>query len=199
VKTTIRLIAILASGMAPTSAHAQLGEFHLGVIAGYGTPDAYRAGAGVSIAIVPGRLAFLGLRYVYHWGTTVPLPTDPGYNVRNTSATLAADLGVQLPVGPAELVIGGSLGTVKFQQESIYLAAPGNPPTEMVAWEFLAAPSVAVYFRVGPILIAPEFQWGLAGDPGFDKRDPQGQHVSIRGPLFYMRFVLPFEIDRIRQ
>ena len=58
----------------------------------------------------------------------------------------------------------------------------------------MGAPSITAYFRVGRFLIAPEFQWGLAGVP-----TSANSHVSYRGPLFYMRFVLPFEIDRIRQ
>jgi hypothetical protein len=47
---------------------------------------------------------------------------------------------------------------------------------------------------VGRILVAPEISWSLAGNPGtFIMLE------SHRGPLFYLKIVVPFEIDRIRQ
>jgi hypothetical protein len=172
----------------PAGAAAQLGELHFGVIGGYGVAESYRGGAGLTFAVVPGRVSFLGLRYVYHWGSTSP-STNANLEFRTSSQTIAADLGVQIPIGSIELVIGTSLGSVRFQQDSL---KAGAPPVPVDAWEFLVAPSLTAYFRVGRFLLAPEFQWGLAGDPDLD------HHVSHLGPVFYLRLVLPFEIDRIR-
>lgn len=175
----------------PARAAAQLGELHFGVIGGYGVAESYRGGAGLTFAVVPGRVSFLGLRYVYHWGSTTP-PDATGFAAHTTSATIAADLGVQIPIGSIEFVIGTSIGSVRFQQDSLLPGTRAVPPETTEAWEFLVAPSLTAYFRVGRFLIAPEFQWGLAGDPDL------GIHVTHRGPAFYLRLVLPFEIDRIR-
>ena len=65
-RALVTLLSCTVTGMA----HAQLGELHFGVIAGYGGPESYRSGAGITVAAVPGRLAYLGLRYMYHWGST---------------------------------------------------------------------------------------------------------------------------------
>jgi len=183
---------IVLLGMLPAAAHAQLGEIHVGIITGYGTADSYHGGAGVSIAMVPGRLAYAGLRYVYHWGNTTTVPGGSGGQVATDSRIIAADLGVQFPVGSAELVLGGSIGATGFHQKPVHVP-PGGETGTRAAWEFTAAPSVTMYFRLGRILLAPEIQWDLAGDPDFPV------HVAHRGPLFYLRLVLPFEVDRIRQ
>lgn len=187
------LLVCAAATAAPSAALAQLGELHFGVIGGYGIADSYRGGAGLSIAVVPGRIGYAGARYVYHWGSTITIPGDAAdFEILTWSQTLAADLGLQFPFGRVELVIGASLGVVRFQQRLLQLLEPEMPSKTMEAWEFLVAPSLTAYFRAGRFLIAPEFQWGLAGDPDFPV------DVSHRGPAFYLRLVLPFEIDRIR-
>lgn len=185
----VALLACAAIAATPVRAAAQLGELHFGVIGGYGVADSYRGGAGVTIAVAPGRVSFLGLRYVYHWGSTSRSDTVPNLEFRTSSQTIAADLGFQFPIGRIEVVLGTSIGSVRFQQDSL---RPGSPPVPVDAWEFLVAPSLTAYFRVGRFLIAPELQWSLAGDPDL------GEHVSHRGPAFYLRLVLPFEIDRIK-
>ena len=191
-RLTTLLFAVLAATAAPAELQAQLGEFHVGAIAGFGTADSYRAGGGVTIAVVPGRISFLGLRYVWQGGSDQTIAGNAqDFEVRTNSTTIAADLGLQFPVGGAELVIGASLGTVRFHQE--FVSASSATTEEVVAWEFMAAPSITAYFRVGRFLIGPEFQWGLAGNPDFPV------NLSHQGPLFNLRFVLPFEIDRIRQ
>lgn len=188
------MLVCVAAAAAPSAARAQLGELQFGIIGGYGSAESYRGGAGLSIAVVPGRIAYLGARYVYHWGSTTTIPGNAAdFEIRSWSETVSADLGLQFPIGRVELVIGASLGSVRFQQNRLQLLVPETPSETTEAWEFLVAPSVAVYFRAGRLLIAPEFQWGLAGDPDFPV------HVSHRGPAFYLRVVVPFEIDRIRQ
>jgi hypothetical protein len=186
------LVAVLIT--VPAAAHAQLGEIQAGIITGYGTADSYRGGAGVSIAMVPGRIAYAGLRYVYHWGSDSVIPGGSSSDLRisTDSRIIAADLGFQFPIGSAELVLGGSIGATGFHQTQVRMD-PGGTTATTAAWEFTAAPSITMYFRLGRILIAPEIQWDLAGDPDFPV------HVPHRGPLFYLRLVLPFEVDRIRQ
>lgn len=183
------LLTCAAIAATPMRAAAQLGELHFGAIGGYGVAESYRGGAGITFAVVPGRVSFLGLRYVYHWGSTVP---KPDFEARISSQTVAADIGLQFPIGKVEMVIGTSIGSVRFQQDSIPLVTPATPPTMTYAWEFLVAPTLTAYFHAGRFLLAPEFQWGLAGDPDL------GVHVSHRGPVFYLRLILPVEIDRIR-
>ena len=178
------LLVAALSVAAPIAAQAQMGELHFGVIGGYGVAASYRGGAGVTIAVVPGRIVFLGLRYVHHWGSSFD---TANVTIHPRSETVAADLGFQFPFGNVEVVIGASLGSTHFEQD----VPDSTGKTE--GWEFLVAPSLTAYFRLGRFLIAPEFQWGLAGDPDLLGPTP---HL---GPVIYLRLVLPIEIGRIRQ
>lgn len=189
-------LVLLLACVTPATARAQLGELHFGLIAGYGAPESYRSGAGVTVAAVPGRLFYMGLRYVHHWGSTTE--TSDGstpVQYETTSSVITADLGVDIPVGPAELVAGASIGTTRFHQlgQRLGVAGVAGEPFTETAWEFTVSPTVTVYFRAGRILVAPELSWSLAGDPDFV------MHASHRGPIFYLKLVVPFEVDRIRQ
>lgn len=157
---------------------AQLGEVHVGLVASYGTGEAYEPGAGVMVGVAAGRLAYVGLRWVYHRGTTTA-------GVTNRAQVYAVDLGVLIPVGALEVVPGLSLGAVRFAQR-----APGIADH---ATEFLAAPGVSVEVPAGRVALIPELQYHLAGDPDLPSQ------VDHRGLVASLRFVIPLEIGRIRR
>jgi hypothetical protein len=157
---------------------AQLGEVHVGLVASYGTGEAYAPGAGVVVGVAAGRLAYVGLRWVYHRGTTTA-------GVTNRAQVYAVDLGVLIPVGALEVVPGLSLGAVRFAQR-----APGIADH---ATEFLAAPGVSVEVPAGRVAVIPELQYHLAGDPDLPLQ------VDHRGLVASLRLVIPLEIGRIRR
>jgi hypothetical protein len=182
------LLGILA--MRTGTLEGQLGEFHVGAVAGYGTGNAWQGGAGLIVAVVPGRLAYLGLRWVRHAGAPQRTAGEDASREATTRAqVLAADLGFQFPAGGVEVVPGVSLGAARLSQR---IAGGVASPETHGSWEFHAAPSLAVYVPVHRILLAPEVQFALTGDPDFRPR------AGVRGPVFYLRVVIPFEIDRIR-
>ena len=157
---------------------AQLGEVQVGMVASYGTGEAYEPGAGVVVGVAAGRLTYLGLRWAYHRGTTKA-------GVTNRAQVYTVDLGVLIPVGAVEVVPGLSLGAVRFAQR-----APG---IDDYATEFVAAPGVSVQVRAGRVALIPELQYHLAGDPDFPSR------VGHRGLVASLRLVVPLEIGRIRR
>jgi len=191
---TRAILAGLALVFRTSIAVAQLGELQLGVIGGYGEPESHGAGGGFTLAVVPGRVSYLGLRYFYSTGGTTSIPGNvPTQDVRTRSQLIAADLGLQVPVGSFELVIGSSFGATAFRQE--------QNPQVVTAWEFTVAPTATLFIRAGRLLLAPEFQWIFAGSPGFnDSSNPEFKvKVAHSGAQLNLRIVLPFEIDRIRQ
>jgi hypothetical protein len=157
---------------------AQVGEVQFGVVASAGTGAAYGPGAGAVLGVAAGRLAYVGLRWAYHQGTTQG-------GVTSRAQVFAVDLGVLIPVGALEVVPGLSFGAVRFAQR-----APGIADH---ATEFLAAPGVSVEVQVWRVALIPELQYHLAGEPALPSP------VDHRGLVGSLRLVIPLEIGRIRR
>jgi len=113
-----RLLAIfLLAGLPPASAEAQLGEAHFGAIGSYGTGDAYRWGGGLTASYQPGRLAYVGLRWIYYGGSTAQVGDSAGsYQVTTRAQLFGADMGLEYPLGSVEMVGGLTLGAMRFWQ-----------------------------------------------------------------------------------
>ena len=192
----IRWHAALALGQAllPASLTAQLGEVHLGVLAGYGTAGAYGPGAGVIVGVAAGRLAYVGARWTYFFGDTgTQSDTSGTFTVEDRVQMFAADLGLQYPAGPVEIVAGLTIGAIRLAQRATPVAPGTGATTAEVGVEFLAAPNVSVQLRALGLLVIPEVMYTFTGAP--DLRWP----VDRRGPVFSLRVVLPFEVQRIRR
>lgn len=178
----LRLL-VAACGVLPSGAWAQLGELQVGVVGGYGLREPYRVGGGVLMGVAPGRLAYVGLRLTFHEGSTTP------GDVRTRTRVFAADLGIQVPVGPVEIVPGVSLGVVRFAQRA-------QSPTGTVSRtskEFVAAPGVAVQLTASRLALIPEIQYYLTGSPEL------AWPVRHRGFVASVRLVFLAEIRRIRR
>jgi len=156
---------------------AQLAEVQLGVVASYGSGDPYRPGGGLVFGIAPGRLTYAGLRWTYYPGAT-------RQGLRNRAQVFALDLGVQIPVGPLEVVPGVSLGFIRFAQRT---GAVSEHDTK-----FLVAPGLSVEAHVASLALIPELQYDLAANP--DLSIP----VRHRGLVASLRLVLPIEAGRLR-
>jgi hypothetical protein len=161
-----------------SSLTGQIGELHLGVVASHGTPGAFGPGAGLVVGIAPGRLVYVGARWSYQFGSTQA-------QVRTRVQSFAADLGVQIPAGPVEVVPSLSLGALRYAQR----AAGGS--THSV--EFLAAPGLSVEIPLAGIALIPEVQFYLAGKPS-----NLSVPVTHRGLLTSLRLVVPIEVSRFR-
>lgn len=182
------LVALVCA--TPPALSAQLGELQVGVVGSYGVRDPYRGGAGLVLGVAPGRLAYVGLRWTYDFGsTTVVTPQGGATEVRNRTQVFAADLGVQVPKGPLEIVPSMSVGVVLFTQRS---RSTGGE-TFADSKEFLAAPGLAVQMSVARVAIIPEIQYYLTGHPGLT------WPVRNRGFVASVRLVFLSEIRRIRR
>ncbi len=182
------LLVIAASGRA---LWGQLGELQAGVIGSYGTHDPYREGAGLVFGVAPGRLVYVGLRWIYYAGATISSgPAATPTNVRNRAQVFATDLGVEIPVtGGLDALPMVSLGVVQFAQRE-------NPTTGPVAGhskEFFAAPGLAMEVSVGHIAVIPEVQYYLTGHTELT------WPVHNRGLAASVRLVFLAEIRRIRR
>jgi hypothetical protein len=176
-------------------APAQLGELQVGGVGTYGTGEPYGAGAGLVLGVNAGRLAYIGLRWIYQTGTTELLgPASPPTEVTNRIQVFALDLAVHIPVGRIEVVPGLSVGVARFAQRA-RAPAPGGGSAVIDAHkvEFMAAPGVSVEFPVGPVSLLPELQYSFAGSPSTLPR-----RVQHRGLLASLRLVITFEVGRIR-
>jgi hypothetical protein len=176
----------------PTALSGQLGELQVGAVASYGLRDPYRAGAGLVFGVAPGRLVYVGLRWIYYVGATTvesapPSPAD----VRNRAQVFATDLDVQIPIsaGRLELRPGIGLGMVQFSQR-------GRPVTGDVsasAKEFFAAPGVALQLSAGRIALIPEMQYYFTG------HSQLSWPIRNKGLAASVRLVFLSEIRRIRR
>ena len=130
------LVGLLPSLLLPAPAAAQLGEIRIGAIGSYVAADAYRAGAGITLGYAPARIAYMGVRWIYHFGSTTQRTDDTGtYDVTDRAQIFGADLGMEFPLGDMELVVGGTLGAVRFSQRTepapssvVRLRPPPSPP-----------------------------------------------------------------------
>ena len=191
----IRWHAAVAVSVAllPTCLTAQLGEVHLGMLAGYGTAGAYGAGAGLIVGVAAGRLAYVGVRWTYFFGDTrTHSGTGGTVTVEDRAQVFAADVGLQYPAGPTEIVAGVTIGAIRLAQQVTPVPSGTGAASTEVAVEFLAAPNVSVQLRALGLLVIPEVMYTFTGAPDF--RWP----VDRRGPVFSVRVVLPFEVQRIR-
>jgi hypothetical protein len=170
------LVAVALSGASALT--GQIGELHLGVVASHGTPRAFGPGAGLVIGIAPGRLVYVGARWTYQFGSTQA-------QVRTRVQSFAADLGVQIPAGPVEVVPSLSLGALRYAQRAAGIH------THSV--EFLAAPGLSVEIPVARVALIPEVQFYLAGKPS-----NLSVPVTHRGLLTSLRLVVPIEVSRFR-
>ena len=184
-------LALSALLTAPVA--AQLSEVRIGAIGSYVAADAYRAGAGITLGYAPARIAYIGLRWVYHFGSTASRTDGTGtYDVTDRAQLFGADLGMEFPVGNMELVVGGTLGAVRFSQQTAPGPSASSGAGTAIATSFVAAPMVMLHVRVGPVMIAPQVTWYFAGTP--DLRWP----VDDSGPAVSLSVIIPFETDRIR-
>lgn len=184
----ILLVALLCS--VPAAVSAQLGELQIGVVGSYGVRDPYRGGTGLVVGVAPGRLAYVGLRWTYDFGsTTVVTPPGGPTEVRDRTQVFATDLGVQIPKGAFEVVPSISLGVVQFVQRS----RSASGATFRTSKEFLAAPGLAVQMSAARIALIPELQYYFTGRPGLT------YPVHNRGLVASVRLVFLSEIRRIRR
>jgi hypothetical protein len=184
----------LGQALLPANLVAQLGEAQFGAIASYGTGSAWHGGAGLIAGVGAGRLIYVGARWVYYFGSSA-VQTDTGgtFEVRDRAQIFAADVGLQYPVGPAELVAGVTIGAVRFGQRTEPVSPGTGAPESHSGVEFLLAPNFSVQLRVSRLLLIPEFVYSFAGSP--DLR----WSVDNQGPILSLRVVMPFEVQRIRR
>ena len=189
-----RLLAILLlAGLPPASAKAQLGEAHFGAIGSYGTGDAYRWGGGLTASYQPGRLAYVGLRWIYYGGSTARVGDSAGsYQVTTRAQLFGADLGLEYPLGSVEMVGGLTVGAMRFWQGTTPMTSRGATAVSTVATEFVVAPTLRAEIRTGPLMLIPEVAYYFAGAP--DLRWPVGN----QGTVVSLLVVIPIETRRIR-
>jgi hypothetical protein len=150
----------------------------------------------VVLGVAAGRLTYIGIRGAYHFGNPRRAGTSgsTGITEVRTRAVLAAvDLGVLLPVGAIEIVPGISVGAIRFSQRARY-EPPMLPQADVRshAIRALVSPGLSVHVRVARILLIPELQMHLAGDP------KPASAVQYRAAAVSLRAVLTREVGRIR-
>ncbi len=180
-----RALLIACVCVAPSALSAQLGELQVGAIASYGMRDPYRGGGGLVLGVAPGRLVYVGLRWIYYGGAT----TSAG--VRNRAQVFATDFDVQVPLrgGLLELRPSMGIGMVQFAQHS------GAPPGTVSEYskEFFAAPGVALQLSAHRVAVIPELQYYFTGHSELT------WPIHNKGLAFSVRLVFLSEIRRIRR
>lgn len=171
---------LLWAGCAAPAA-AQHGELQFGGVVSYGLASSFREGAGAVAGIALGRLAYVGLRWVYQGGSTDG--GGAGAAVTNRTRLFTMDLGLMLPVGGVEIVPGMALGAARFSQRG---ATPAH------ATEFVIGPALSIHAHVGGIVAIPEIQYLVAGHPDLPR--PAATRSLVAG----FRVVFPVEVQRIR-
>jgi hypothetical protein len=187
------LVLAVVSALLPATAQAQLGEAHFGIVGSFGSGDAYQGGGGVTASYQPGRLAYVGLRWIYYGGSSALVGDSTGnYDVTTRAQLFGADLGLEYPLGNVEVVGGLTLGAMRFSQGTTPVNASGATAVNDVATEFIVAPTIRAEFRTGPLMLIPEVGYYFAGSP--DMRWPVGNQGWVTSLLV----VIPIETRRIR-
>jgi len=171
----------------PTALWAQLGELQVGAIASYGMRDPYRAGGGLVLGVAPGRLVYVGLRWISYSGAT----TGGSANVTNRAQVFATDFDVQIPLrgGVLEMRPSIGLGMVQFVQRGSGTTGPVSGYSK----EFFTAPGVALQLSADRIALIPELQYYFTGHSELT------WPVHNKGLAFSVRLVFLSEIRRIRR
>ena len=178
-KSVLALPALVCGALFTAApARGQIGELQAGVVGSYGWNAAYGPGAGLVLGVATGRLAYVGVRWTYHTGSTTA-------GVTTRAQAFAVDLGVVIPVRQLDVVAGVSLGAVRFAQHA------GSARSHKV--EFLGAPGLAAELHVAHVALIPELQYAWAGDPQLP------QPVRHHGLVASLRLVVPIEVGRIRR
>ena len=184
-------ILLLAALAAP--AHAQLGEAHLGAVGSFATGSAYQGGAGLTASYAPGRLAYMGVRWIYYLGSIERHSDAAGnWDVTTRAQLFGADVGIQMPLGEMEFVAGATLGPMRFSQRASLVGDAASSSIKEFGTEFVVAPRLMFEIRTGPVKIIPEVSYYFSGSP--DLR----WHVGNQGLAMSMLVVIPLETDRIR-
>jgi hypothetical protein len=171
---------------------AQLGEVQVGGLLSYGLEDAYGPGAGLVVGVAAGRITYIGARWTYYAGseTRVTPPTGP-VDVTSRLQLFAVDLGVQVPVGPFEIIPGTSIGAARFAQRAQPVGGPETP--NVIATEFFWGAGLSVLAHVASLVVIPELQYGFAGDPQLP------WVVKHQGLTASLRVAATFEVGRVRR
>lgn len=178
------LLALLS--VVPGALSAQLGELQVGALASYGMGDPYRAGAGLVLGVATGRLAYVGLHWIYYAGSSDQV------GVTNRAQVFATDLGVQIPLrggGAMELRPGIGLGVVRFAQ----LSSDTTGSISESSTEFFAAPGVALQLSAARFGVIPQVAYYFTGHT--EMTSP----IQNKGLTLSVRFVYLSEISRIRR
>jgi len=178
------LIALVCG--TPAALSAQLGELQVGAIGSYGMRDPYREGGGLVLGVAPGRLVYVGLRWIYYGGAT-----SGGANVSNRAQVFATDFDVQIPLrgGLIELRPSIGLGMVQFVQRGSGMTGPVSGYSK----EFFAAPGVALQLSAARVALIPELQYYFTGHSELT------WPIHNNGLAFSARLVFLSEIRRIRR
>lgn len=186
--------AAVAAALLPAPLPAQLGDVQLGGLVSYGAADVYRGGAGLIAGVSAGRLIYAGVRWVYYFGAAVPETRSTGtITVTNRSQVYAADVGLQYPVGPLELIGGVTIGAIRFEQTTRPIPPGSGPVTNASHVEFLVTPTVCVQLRALDLMWIPELSYSLSSAPSLPLP------VDRSGLLVGLRVVVPIEVKRIRR
>ena len=189
-----RGLIVLVLGTVPTLLSAQLGEFQIGVVGSYGRRDPYREGAGLALGVAPGRLVYVGLRWIYYRGATTaqfaPPPAGPA-QVWNHAQVFATDLDLQIPAlgGLLETRPTVGLGVVRFAQRG----RPAGGEISAQSKEFFAAPGLALQLNAGRIAVIPQLQYYFTG------RTELSWPVHNKSLALSLRLVWWSEVRRIRR
>lgn len=165
----------------PGPAEAQYAQVHLGAVGSYGTASAFQEGLGVTGGFLVGRVVYVGARYVRYFGSTT---AGDRTTVEDDTRTLTGELGIQIPVGPVEVLAGMGVGAASFGRTGV---AP--PSDQVTGTTFLFAPSVMARVSVWKLIVGLEGQWLSAAPPAFD------EDVVSDALAMSLRVIVPINVN----
>ena len=154
-------LSLAASGLtlAAADAAAQTAELQLGALGGYGIQEPYRGGVGGSLGLLTFRLIYIGGSFTHYFGATVD-EGQPGSGADVRTNILTADIGINAPIGPFEVLFSSSIGSARFSIK------PEGADERSPDRELVFAPGVTLLLPVSRrIYLAGDVSYYFVGTP----------------------------------
>ena len=166
---------------------AQQFDVELGLIAGWGLEEPYRAGIGASAGVLASQF-YAGGRVIKHFGSSITRTSTIETTTTSQSAwLLGAELGFPISSEPVHVRLSAMVGASRFKETVLREPLDGTTPTETTRTKTTAlfSPVITALIPLRGFSVGADVVWLIGGDPSFS------ESFGTRSVAFYGRVIVP--------